>query len=256
MTDIRVQHLSVALKDRDVVRDVSFSVSAGEVIGLIGPNGAGKSTLLRSLAGLLPSHGAITLDGQLLDRLSARERAKLIGYLPQEREVAWPITAARLVALGRTPHLAPFSDFTAEDHAIADEALRQADAAEFGDRIVSELSGGERARVLIARVLAQKTPILIADEPTAGLDPGHQISLVEVMTSLAHTGRTIIMALHEVALAARWCTRILLLDGGRIIADGSPRDVLTGGLFERAYGVRVFVADGPDGFIIQPISRL
>nr|WP_246317537.1 ABC transporter ATP-binding protein [Hyphomicrobium methylovorum] len=248
--------MSVGLKGREVVRDVSFSISAGEVVGLIGPNGAGKSTLLRTTAGLLPSHGAITLDGQRLEDLGAHARAKLIGYLPQEREVAWPITASRLVALGRTPHLAPFSDFTREDRTIADEALRQVDAAEFQDRVVSELSGGERARVLIARMLAQQTPIIIADEPTAGLDPGHQISLVEILTRLAEDGRTIVLALHEVALAARWCTRILLLNQGRIVADGPPKEVLTSGLFERTYGVRVFVADGPDGFIIQPISRI
>jgi iron complex transport system ATP-binding protein len=255
VTALRVENLSVTLKGREVVRDVSFSIGAGELVSIIGPNGAGKSTLLKSLVGLSPNKGTVTYGTKELGEIASHDRATLVSYLPQDREVAWPISAAKLVALGRTPYLAPMAGLTEHDHSIIERALQQADAAEFRDRVVSELSGGERARVLIARALAQETPVLIADEPTAGLDPAHQISLMEVFTGLVRGGRTIVVALHEIALAARWCSRIILLDHGRLVADGTPKAVLTSELFERAYGIRLYIAESSDGLVIQPIGR-
>jgi iron complex transport system ATP-binding protein len=142
------------------------------------------------------------------------------------------------------------------DDEMVEHALALVDATKLRDRVVSDLSGGERARILIARALAQDTPLLVADEPTAGLDPAHQISLMEVFAERARAGRTIMVALHEIALAARWCSRILLFDNGRLIADGPPKDVLTANVFERAYGVRLHVADSADGLIVQPVARL
>jgi len=256
VTALSVEKLSAALKGRDVLHNVAFSVEPGEIVGIIGPNGAGKSTLLRSIAGLLPHTGTITISGRNLRDISAHDRARVISYLPQDREVAWPISATKLVALGRTPYLQPMSGPNQLDDEMVEHALALVDATKLRDRVVSDLSGGERARILIARALAQDTPLLVADEPTAGLDPAHQISLMEVFAERARAGRTIMVALHEIALAARWCSRILLFDNGRLIADGPPKDVLTANVFERAYGVRLHVSDSADGLIVQPVARL
>lgn len=256
MSALSIEKLSASLKGREVLRDIAFSVEPGEIVGIIGPNGAGKSTLLRSIAGLLPYTGTITISRRNLRDITAHDRATLISYLPQEREVAWPISAAKLVALGRTPYLPPMSGPNQLDDEMVERALAWVDATKLRNRIVSDLSGGERARILIARALAQDTPLLIADEPTAGLDPAHQISLMQVFAARARADRTIIVALHEIALAARWCTRLLLFDNGQLIADGPPKDVLTTSVFEHAYGVRLHVADSADGLIVQPVARL
>jgi iron complex transport system ATP-binding protein len=251
-----VEGLSATLGQRSVLSDVSFSIDAGELVGLIGPNGAGKSTLLKALAGLLPAEGTVILGTSKLSDIAARERARRVSYLPQDRDVAWPITAEKLVALGRTPYLAPMSSLGPHDEAMIDLALEQADAAYLRNRVVSELSGGERARVLIARALAQETPLFLADEPAAGLDPAHQISLMDVFASLAGSGRTIVVALHEIGLAAQWCNRLLLLDHGRLVGDGEPKAVLTPEIFETVYGVRANILSGADGFLVQPVARV
>jgi iron complex transport system ATP-binding protein len=253
---LRVEGLSATLGQRAVLRDISFSVDAGELVGLIGPNGAGKSTLLKSLAGLLPAEGTVTLGTSKLSEISAQERARLVSYLPQDRDVAWPITVEKLVALGRTPYLAPMSGLGPHDKAMVDLALEQADAAYLRNRVVSELSGGERARVLIARALAQEAPLFVGDEPAAGLDPAHQISMMGVFASLATGGRAIIVALHEIALAAQWCSRLLLLCNGKLVADGEPRVVLTPEIFETVYGVRANISSSADGFLVQPVARV
>lgn len=256
MTDVSVQNLRVDLAGRRVVDDVSLGFGAGGVIGLLGPNGAGKSTLLRAMLGLIPSTGTISYDGVRLPGLDRRAFARLASYLPQERDVAWPLSVESVVALGRIPHLPPFAQPGAKDRAEVENALALTDTRHLRDRTFSALSGGERARVLMARVLAQSTPVLVADEPTAGLDPGHQIALLETLDALSKAGRTVIVSLHEIALAARWCGRIVLMDGGRVVADGPPRDVLTARHFAEVYGVRILRSDTEDGLFVQPVSRL
>ena len=256
MSALHVEGLSAALGQRSVLSDISFSIGAGEFVGLLGPNGAGKSTLLKCVAGLLPAEGTVILGTSELSGIGAVERARRVSYLPQDRDVAWPITAEKLVALGRTPYLAPMSGLGPHDKAMIDLALEQADASYLRNRVVSELSGGERARVLIARALAQETPLFLADEPAAGLDPAHQISLMDVFASLAGGGRTIVVALHEIGLAAQWCNRLLLLDHGRLVGDGEPKAVLTPEIFETVYGVRANISSGADGFLVQPVARV
>ena len=256
MSALHVEGLSATLGQRSVLSDVSLSIDAGELVGLIGPNGAGKSTLLKALAGLLPAEGTVILGTSKLSGIGAVERARRVSYLPQDRDVAWPITAEKLVALGRTPYLAPMSGLGPYDKAMIDLALEQADASYLRNRVVSELSGGERGRVLIARALAQETPLFLADEPAAGLDPAHQISLMDVFASLAGSGRTIVVALHEIGLAAQWCNRLLLLDHGRLVGDGEPKAVLTPEIFETVYGVRANISNGADGFLVQPVARI
>jgi iron complex transport system ATP-binding protein len=240
---------------RQVLRGVSCSLRSGEVVGLIGPNGAGKSTLLRAMLGLVRSEGAITLDGASLSEFGPDQRARLLAYLPQEREVAWPISVERLVALGRTPYLQPMKGFSPEDTMQVERAMEEMEVSGMRHRVVSELSGGERARVLIARAVAQDTPILLADEPTAGLDPAHQIALMEVFAALAARGRIVIVSLHELSLAARWCHRLLLLDDGLKAAEGTPSEVLTAANLERTYGVQAYLAQSPSGLIVQPVTR-
>lgn len=227
---------------------VTLAVAPGEVVGLLGPNGAGKSSLLRAALGLLPAEGTIRLGDAPLAALSARERALRAAYVPQDRGVAWALDVASLVALGRQPHrAAPEADARAVAAAIAAMDLEGCEA-----RPATELSGGERARALIARALAQEAPLLLADEPTAGLDPAHQLGLMARFRALAAEGRGVMTALHDLWLAARWCDRVILLDRGRVVADGPPGAILTGATLARIYGVTAFIGADAGGPLVLP----
>ena len=236
---------------RQVLQGVSFDVRPGEFVGLIGPNGAGKSTLLRALLGIVPSRGDILLGKT---RLKPGEQARLVSYLPQEREIAWPVTVERLVALGRAPYVSAFSTPSAHDLDAIRAAMQRMEIDAFADRPATELSGGEQARVLIARALAQEAPLMLADEPTAGLDPAHQIALMKTFAGLANEGSSVVACLHDLGLAARFCTRLLLIDGGRIVADGSPREVLTTERLRAIYKVEAFLAEHQGGLVVQPLD--
>lgn len=254
MSALAVSALSVSLSGRAVLRDISLTLGAGEFVGLIGPNGAGKSTLIRAVLGLVPSTGAIRLDGQPLSSLEASARARSIAYIAQGRDVAWPMAVETLVALGRTPHLGPFTPLGPTDRAAVDDALDRMDLQAFRHRPATELSGGELARVLIARALAQEAPVLLADEPTAGLDPSHQITLMRLFETMAREGRTILASTHDLSLAARYCTRLILLRDGKIVADGSVTDVLTPQNLEDVYGVRAFIGEADGRLLLQPFD--
>lgn len=231
--------VDVDLGRRRVLHGASLRADPGELIAVIGPNGAGKSTLLRTLAGLLrPCGGAIVLDGRDLVGWRGDVLARAVAYLPQERAVHWPLAVGRVVALGRLPHGAGRGALGPRDRAAVDHALAAMDLVELVSRPVTELSGGELARVLVARALAQEAHVLIADEPTAGLDPAHQIALFERLRAIAAEGRTVIVALHDLSLAARFCDRIVLLKEGRSVAEGPPEAVLTESWLALAYGVR------------------
>ena len=246
MTTLAVSHLTVRRGQCPVVDDVTLSVAGGEFVGLIGPNGAGKTTLLRAALGLLPHEGASSLSA-----LSADARAHAAAWLPQTREIAWPMPVADLVALGRLPHGAA----DATDPAVA-RALDRMGLAAFRDRAATELSGGEQARVLIARALAQEAPVLLADEPIAGLDPAAQIAAMEVFADLAAEARTVVAALHDLGLAARFCTRLIVLSRGRLVADGPPRAVLTPATLAEVFGIRAHLAETAEGLVFQPLARV
>ena len=254
MTLLALSGLSAELGRKTVLRDVALTVKEGEFVGLIGPNGAGKSTLLRAVLGLTPSQGNIELGGRAAASMSASQRAKLVSYLPQEREIAWPVTVERLVGLGRAPHLPPFARPGAADEAAIREAMRRMDVETFADRRATELSGGEKARVLIARALAQEAPLMLADEPTAGLDPAHQITLMRVFAGLAGEGRSVIACLHDLGLAARWCSRLVLLADGAVVADGPPQDVLTAARLRDVYGIEAYLGKNGGGLIVHPLD--
>lgn len=254
MTELQVENVSVSIGGKPVLTDVSFSASPREFIGLIGPNGTGKSTLLKAILGLVPSSGKITLFGK--EKLTPRERAHRACYVPQDRGVAWPLSVRQIVALGRTPFLARAQGLSANDETLVREAMRQVDIAHLADRNVLELSGGERARVLIARALAQNAPLLIADEPAAGLDPAHQIALMEMIAARAKCQGFAIVTVHDMALAARWCTRLLVLHNGRLVADGPPVQVLLPDLFARVYGIDVSITNSRSGPIVHALGLL
>jgi iron complex transport system ATP-binding protein len=244
-----LENLSVTLNARPVLHDVSLTLNAGEVVGLIGPNGAGKTTLMRAMLGILPHTGRSSLAS-----LSPRDRGRAVAWMPQTREIAWPVSVETLVALGRTPHLATGQRMTKADRAAVTSALNRMELADFRTRTATRLSGGEQARVLIARALAQQTPLLMADEPIAGLDPAHQIATMQCFAALAQEGRAALVSLHDLGLAARYCTRLIVLDKGRITADGPPRAVLTPDLLRDSFGITAWFEQTPQGAVFQPLE--
>ncbi len=237
MVTLRLDSVSVTLGRRPVVRDASADFAAGTLTGIVGPNGAGKSTLARALLSLIPSTGSILLDGQDMTRLPRADIARTIAYLPQGQTLHWPLTVSRLVGLGRLPHLTPMSRIGPADEAAIEQAMAQTDILSLRDRIATELSGGERARVLLARALAVGAPALVVDEPLASLDPGHQIDVMDVLHAQARNGGLVIAVLHDLTMAARYCDRLLLIESGSIVADGPPAQVLTPDNLHRVYGI-------------------
>ena len=223
---------------RAVVRDVSLSVASGECVALLGPNGAGKTTLLRALLGLVPFEGLSSLAA-----LPPLERARRAAWLPQTREVAWPVPVRDLVALGRHPHA---RGGRAGETAV-EAALDRLGLGPLADRPATELSGGEQARVLLARALAQETPLILADEPVAGLDPARQIEAMATLAALAREGRGVLVSLHDLSLALRHATRAVLMKDGSVVADGPPGEVLTPERLAEVFGIRAHRVETPDG---------
>ena len=249
---LAAQRLTLALGRRAVLRDLDLVLPGARLTGLIGPNGAGKTTLLRALAGIVPTAaGTVTLDKRPLARWPRRELARSVTYLAQEAPCSWPMAVRRIVALGRLPHLATWQRASDEDdHAIAG-ALREADVLHLADRNVLTLSGGERARVMLARALASGPRFLLADEPVAGLDPAHQLEVMALLRARAQAGMGIIVTLHDLTLAGRFCDAIAVLAEGRIIAQGPPEAVLTPALLASAFGVRAaYGRQGGERFVV------
>ncbi len=253
MSDLALKDVTVELGGRTVVAAVSLEARAGEWVGLVGPNGAGKTTLLRAVAGWVPVAGTITVDGTELAALSSRKRAALIASVTQRPHLPGGMPLLRYVLLGRNPHISYLGSESARDYAAVFEAMAALELDGMGSRTLGTLSGGEAQRAVIARALAQEAPILLLDEPTAALDLGHQQSVLGLVHNLHEERRlTVLSAMHDLTLAGQYCDRLVLLDGGRVVVEGSAELVLTEELILRHYGanVRVLVDDGP---VVVPI---
>lgn len=246
MTALELVGATAVLGGRTVLDAVSLSVAAGELVAVVGPNGAGKSSAIRALAGLLPlTGGQAKLGGQDVAVLSARGRADRAAYLPQERRIAWNLPAVEVAALG-APFLA-----AGDALARARAALDEMEAGHLAGRGVAEMSGGERARVLLARALTTDARALLADEPTAGLDPEAQLMVLERLKARAMAGQAVLVSLHDLALAARFADRVVVLEAGRLVADGAPMAALTPEVMARVFGLAARWIEGPDGPLLS-----
>lgn len=237
---VKVEGLVIQRKHKTIVDNLSFDIRANEVLGLIGPNGAGKSTVLAALAGIdTPNAGTVHIDENNLASLSASERAQKIGWVEQVGTVHWPLSVERLIMLGRIPHLPAWSKATQIDQAAVEYAMEKADCMSIRNRQVPTLSGGERARVLLARALAAEPSVLFADEPASSLDLGHQLQTMQLLRDYASERRSVVVVMHDLSLAVRYCHRLALMHEGHLVSVGQPAAVLSDKNIADVYGVSV-----------------
>ncbi len=245
VTALALERVAVELGGRPVVDGVSLTVGRGEWLTLIGPNGAGKTTLLRAVAGLVRHRGLIRLDGAELPRLGRREVARRVAVVPQVPAMPAGMTVREYVMLGRTPYVSYAGREGRRDHAATETAIARLDLGELAGRHLGTLSGGERQRAVLARALAQEAPLLLLDEPTSALDAGRQQEALELIDVLRlDAGLTVVAAMHDLTLAGQYASRLILLSGGRVVAEGGAAEVLTEPLIAEHYGARVRVHDG------------
>ena len=253
MTLLAVQGLDVTLAGRTVLADVSLALPAGHLVALVGPNGAGKTTLLRAVAGLVPSTGAVHVRGDALSALPLRERAKRFAYLPQGHVVHWPLPARDIVGLGRFPHgVTDPAQMTGRDIDAVSRAMQAADVVGFADRPVTELSGGERSRVALARALAVEAPVVLADEPVASLDPRHQIDVMQTLRKAADDGVLVIVVTHDLGLAARFADHVMVLSAGRLVVQGAPSAALSEQVMRDVFRISAYRAEYRGEAVIVP----
>jgi iron complex transport system ATP-binding protein len=255
VTAVELRGVSVDLDRRPVLRDLDLTVPGGARLGLIGPNGSGKTTLLRAVAGLVPHRGQVQIGDAPPGSLSRRELARRIALVPQTPAVPAGITVSDYVLLGRTPYIPYLGTETRRDLAIVADVLDHLDLGAFAGRALDSLSGGERQRAVLARALAQQAPVLLLDEPTTGLDVGHQQQVLELVDSLRRDLElTVVSAMHDLTLAGQFADQLVLLDRGRVAAAGPPRAVLTEEVIARHYHASVRVLEDPGGgTVVVPV---
>ena len=241
-TFMEAQDVDFAVDAVRILDGVSLTSGAGEFIGLVGPNGAGKTTLIKCISGLLAhSQGTVHLDGRDLARMSPREIAKVVAHLPQNTSVDFGFTSLEVVLMGRNPHLGPFQLEGARDFEVARAGMQFTDTEWLSAREINTLSGGERQRVLIARALAQEPRLLLLDEPTANLDIQHQLQVMDLVRSLVDDGLAAVTAMHDLNMASAYCDRIYVMSEGKVVASGTPAEVLLPGLINQVFGVGVTI---------------
>ena len=254
---LSVDELVVRAQQRSLLDRASLTVEPGELVGLIGPNGAGKSTLLRAIVG---SHriagGTVRLDGRAIESYAPSARARALAYLPQDRRIEWPLPVQEIVMLGRYPHRAGIGPPDARSIDVVRRALESVDAQTLQTRDATVLSGGEQTRVLLARALAVEAPLLLVDEPVTGLDPYHQLHVMEILKQAARSGTGVLAVLHDLTLTMRFMDRVVLLNDGRVVADGTPVEVLSSQNLRDVYRVAAVAGGAESGRYLVPWSRL
>ncbi len=257
MNSLGAENIEVSRRHQTIITGLSFSVRKGELIGLVGPNGAGKTTLLRVLAGLQPiKEGKVLLDGDTVNWHQRTEIAKKIAYLEQNSRSYWPLSVENLVMLGRLPHLEPWQRPSAKDWEIVRRVMQACDVFQFAKRSVTTLSGGEQARAMLARALATEPEILLADEPIAGLDPAHQLDVMHRLQELVADGAGVVVVMHDLSIAARYCNRLSLIFEGKISAEGDAESVLSARNLQQCYGIEAHFGKLGDDLVIIPRHRL
>lgn len=253
-TALDCHDLRVTRGNTKVLHGLELQVPAGSWVSLVGPNGSGKTTLLFALAGLIPSTGTIEIDGLSPRRSGRRHLARTVAMMPQRPVVPEGVTARELIRLGRTPHIPRFGTESAHDLVVVDTVIDRLDLHDLADRIATTLSGGELQRVVLARALAQEPRILLLDEPTSALDIGHQQQVLDLVESMRReSGLTVVAAMHDLTSAAQYGERLVLLDAGRVVADGAPEVVLTAERIAQVYDARVEVVERRDGPAVLPL---
>ncbi|MFC7210324.1 heme ABC transporter ATP-binding protein [Natronoarchaeum sp. GCM10025321] len=243
---IEVEEVSVSFEDVPVLSEVSARAESGQLVGLVGPNGSGKTTLLRTISGALtPDSGEVRVDGDDVHALSSKAASQRVAVVPQDTSISFSFDVRQIVGMGRTAHRGRFEATTEADHAAVEAALERTATEQFAERSIDAISGGERQRVLLARAIAQETPALLLDEPTASLDVNHQIETLQLVRSLVDDGTAAVAAIHDLDLAARYCDSLVLLSEGEVVATGSPESVLTESTISTTFDVRSVVGTEP-----------
>ncbi|HZQ88032.1 MAG TPA: ABC transporter ATP-binding protein [Acidimicrobiales bacterium] len=249
--------VTVTLGDKTVLDGIDLAVARGEWLSIVGPNGAGKTTLLRYFAGLVNGAGTLSIDGRPASTLTRRQRAQLVALVPQVPIVPDGARVFEYVLLGRTPHIRPLAMEGPADMAAVHEAIERLELEPFVDRVVSTLSGGERQRVLIARALAQGSPLVLLDEPTTALDVGHQQQVLELVDRLRRDrGLTVVSTMHDLTLAGQYAERLVLIDEGRTVVSGTASEVLTESNLARYYGARVRIIHDSGHPVVLPLREV
>lgn len=257
MSVLAARGVTIRIGERSVVQDVSAEVSSGELVGLVGPNGAGKTSLLRAMCRLSKlSSGSVTLDGQDIAGISNRDFARRVSYLPQGHALHWRLDVEHLVGLGRMPHRGPFGGVSDTDARAISAAMARAEISQFAGRDVGTLSGGERSRAMLARVLAVEAEIVLADEPVSSLDPYHALHVMELLRDLAREGRGVMVVMHDLSLAMRFCDRLVLINDGAVVKQGAPEEVLAHAPLGESYGVHGHYGSHEAESYIVPWRRL
>jgi len=257
MSLLKATNLEYLIGELPILKGIDFEVNEGELVGLIGPNGAGKSTLLRLLTQVeSPSAGEVLFDGKAINLLSAEERARRIAYLVQDARAHWPVSVEKLVGLGRIPYQKWWQQASSEDHEKILKAMQLTETLAYRNRIVTTLSGGEHTLVMLARIMATEPQLIFADEPVASLDPYHQLHVMEILRNHASDRRAVVVVLHDLSLAARYCDRLYLLNHGELYCSGNTTEVLNAKNIATVYGVNSRIQRDAEGVSVTPISRL
>lgn len=253
---INAQHLSLSKAGRKLVNDVSVAINKGQIIGLIGPNGAGKTSLLKLLANVQKADsGSYEFAGKPINQYKEKELAKQVAYLAQQATAHWPLTVRKVIELGRLPYQRFGRDLSAQDQHIVLKAAKQTDVEHLLDRVITSLSGGEQTRVFLARLFAAEPNVIFADEPIAALDPYHQLHVMEILREHAQRGGTVVVVMHDINLASRFCDQLILMNHGKIVKFGKLNDLLQDNVLANTYGIDLRLFCEEDTFSVIPWAR-